>query len=95
MVDEMTTDPAVRWGDLATKRYLLVHWYQIDLGGVISFQHDTYLFAAEEDMTSSELVKDLLVNLSEATLSQRVDENFQKIEPLEQGGITYPKILLD
>ena len=45
MVDEMTTDPAVRWGDMTTKRYLLVHWYQINPGEVISFQHNTNLFA--------------------------------------------------
>ena len=39
-------------------------------------------------MTSIDWVKDLLVNSSEAALSQRVDEKFQQIEPLEQGGIT-------
>ena len=73
----------------------MVHWSQINLGGVISFQCDTNLFAAEEDMTSSDWVKNLLVNSSEAALSQRVDDNFQQLKPLEQGGITYLKFLLD
>ena len=60
----MTTDPAVRRGGVATKSYLLVYWSQINLGGVISFQCNTNLFAAEEDMNSSDWVKDLLVNSS-------------------------------
>ena len=77
MVDETTEDPTVKWGDVTTKRDLLVHWYQISLGEVIDFQHNTNLFAAEEDMTSIDWVKDLLVNSSEATLLQRVDERFQ------------------
>ena len=46
-------------------------------------------------MTSSDWVKDLLANSSEAALSQHVDEKFQQLEPLEKGGITYLKFLLD
>ena len=64
IVDETTTNPAVQWGDATTKRDLLVHWSQINLGGVIAFQCNTNLFAAEEDMNSSDWVKDLLVNSS-------------------------------
>ena len=95
MVNETTTDPVLMWGEVTTKRDLLVHWYQINLGGVIAFQRDTKLFAAEEDMTSSDWFKGLPVNLSEAALLQRVDEKFQQLKPLEQGGITYLKFLLD
>ena len=95
MVNNITTDPALRWGDVTTKRYLLVHWSQINLGEVISFQRDTHLFVAEEDMTSSEWVKDILVNSSEATLSQHVGDNFQQLKPIEQGDIIYIKFLLD
>ena len=39
-------------------------------------------------------MKDLLVNSSEATLSQSVDEKFRQLEPLDQGVITYLKFLL-
>ena len=46
-------------------------------------------------MTSSDWVKDLLVNSSEAALLQRMDEKFQQLEPIEQGGIMYLKFLLD
>ena len=73
----------------------MVHWSQINLGEVIVFQRDTNLFAAEEDTTSSDWVKDILANLSEAALSQRVVEKFQQLEPLEQGVITYLQFLLD
>ena len=47
MVGGTTTDPTVRWGDATTKRDMLVHWSQINLGEVISFQSDTNLFVAE------------------------------------------------
>ena len=32
MIDETTTNPTVQWGDVTTKRDLLVHWYQINMG---------------------------------------------------------------
>ena len=35
------------------------------------------------------------MNSVEAALSQRVDEKFQLIEPIKQGGITYLNFLLD
>ena len=46
-------------------------------------------------MTISDWVKDLMVNSSEAELKQRVDEKSEKLELLEQGGITYLKFMLD
>ena len=46
-------------------------------------------------MTSSDWVKDLMMNSSEAELKQRVDKKFKKLESLEQGGITYLKFMLD
>ena len=79
MVDEKKNDTAVQWRDATTTRDLLVHWSQINLGEVIAFQFNTHLFAAEEDMTSSDWVKDLLVNLSETALSQRVEKKFQHL----------------
>ena len=46
-------------------------------------------------MTSNDWVKDLLTNLSEAELKKQVDEKFDKIDPLNQGGITYLKFFLE
>ena len=46
-------------------------------------------------MASSDWMKDLLVNSSEATLTQLVDEKYQALDSLERGGVTYLKLLLD
>ena len=46
-------------------------------------------------MTSIDWVKDLMINSSEAELKQRVDEKFEKLKSLEQGGIFYLKFMLD
>ena len=53
----------------------------------MAYQWDTNQYALEEYMTSSDWVKDLMVNSSEAELKQRFDKNFKKLESLEQGGI--------
>ena len=39
-------------------------------------------------MTSINWDKYLMINSSEAELKQQVDENFEKLESLDQGGIT-------
>ena len=95
MVDSDTENPALWWGDETTKRDILVHWSQVYLTEVIAYQRDTNQYALEEDMTSSDWVKDLMVNSSEAELKQRVEEKFENLELLEQGGITYLKFMLD
>ena len=46
-------------------------------------------------MTSSDWVNDLMVNSNEAELKQPVDEKFEKLESLEQGGINYLNFMLD
>ena len=46
-------------------------------------------------MTSSDWVKALMVNSSEDELNQQVNEKFENLELLEQGGITYLKLMLD
>ena len=61
----------------------------------IAFQPNMNYFASEEDMTSSNWVKDILTNSSKAELNQRVDEKFYNLDPLRQGGITYLKFFLD
>ena len=95
MIDVATTNPSFWWGGETTKRDMLVHWSQINMAETIAFQHDTSSFASEQDMTSSDWVKDLLANSSEADLMQQVDEKFEKFDPLEQGGITYLNFLLE
>ena len=68
---------------------MLVHWSQINLAVTITFQCNTNSFALEEDMTSSDWVNNILTNSIKSELKQQVDEKFDKIDPLEQGGITH------
>ena len=95
MLDTITDDASLRWGDSTTSMEMLEHWYQITLDETKAFQRDTNLFASEEDMASSDWMKDLLVNSREASLTQRVDEKYQALDSLEQGGITYLNLILD
>ena len=46
-------------------------------------------------MTSSDWLKDLLMNSSEPELLERVTEKYEKLDSLAQGGITYLKYMLD
>ena len=46
-------------------------------------------------MTSSDWIKDFLMNSSEPELLERVTEKFEKLDYLAQGGITYLKYMLD
>ena len=95
MVDSDTENPELQWGDEITKRDILVHWLQVDLTEAIAYQRDTNQYVSEEDMTSSDWVKDLMVNSSEAELKQQVDKTFDKLESIEHDGITYLKFMLD
>ena len=45
MIDVATTDPSFWWGGDTTKRDMLIHWYQINLGKTIAIQRDTKSFA--------------------------------------------------
>ena len=95
MVDSDTENTAFRWGGETTKRDILVYWSQVDLTEVIAYQQETNQYASEEDTTSSDWVKHLMVNSSEAELKQQVNGKFEKLESLEQGGITYLKLMLE
>ena len=86
MIDMVPTNPPLRWGGETTKRDMLVHWYYINLAETIEFQSNKNSFASEEDMPSIDLVKDLFTKPREAELKQQVDDKFDKLDPLEQGG---------
>ena len=95
MVDSDTENPALWWGGETTKRDILVHWSQVDLTEAITNHRDTNQYASEEDMTSIDWVKDLMANSSEDELNQQVNEKFENLESLEQGGTTYLKFMLE
>ena len=54
MIDPITPDASLRWGDSTTSWDMLQHWSQITLDETKAFQRDTNLFVLEEDMASSE-----------------------------------------
>ena len=95
MIDNTTVDPGARWGGEETKRNLLDHWSQVSLVEVLTLQRDSNEYASGEDMVSSDWIKDLLTNSSADELNQRVDEKFEKLEPLEKDGISQLKVQLD
>ena len=72
MIDSLTTEPADRWGDETTKRDFLTHWSQVDVADIIAFHQDTNQYASDADTTSSNWLKDLLMNSSEPELLERV-----------------------
>ena len=74
MLDTITDDTSLMWGDSTTSMDMIHHWSQINLDETKDFQRNTNMFASEEGMASSDWMKDLLVNSSEAALTQRVDE---------------------
>ena len=95
MIDSLTTKPVDCWGDETTKRDILNHWSQVDVADIIAFQQDTNIYASDADMTSSDWLKDFLMNSSEPELLKMVIETFEKLDSLAQGGITYLKYMLD
>ena len=95
MIDSLTTEPEDRWGDETTKRGVLTNWSQVDDADIIAFHQDTNRYALHTDMTSSDWLKDLLMNSSEPELLESVTEKFEKLDSLAQGGIMYLKYMLD
>ena len=95
MVTSDTENPALRWADETTKRDILVHWSQVYLTEVIAYQRETNQYASGEYTTSSNWVKDQMMNSSKAELMQRFDKKSEKLELLKQGGITNLKFMLD
>ena len=79
MVDLDRENPALLWGDETTERDILFHWLQVDLTEAIKYHRNTYQYTLEEDMTSSDWVKDLMVNSSEAELKQRFDKSSRSL----------------
>lgn len=92
--DETTDDPGDRWGDESTKISLLQHWSKLTLDQVLKWQEDTNLYS-EDDMDSSDWLKQLLVNSSDDDLNKRVDEKYDELEETQKGGVVRLKLQLD
>ncbi len=72
------------------------HWSTFLFKHIHLFQKDTdETTGDDEDLKSATWVKELMVNSSDTALIQRIDEKFEKLDLIEQGGIVYMKIALD
>ena len=96
LVNPAGAEPWDRFGSDDTRLDLMKHWSSFTMEHICLFQKDTNNTAGnDEDLTSATWLKELMVNSSETSLTQKVDENFEKLGVMEQGGITYMKISLD
>ena len=86
-----------RWGNRAvTGVYLLSHWLKVLLPTISQFQSNSYEnFNDNEDIVSCEWTKEIFVNSSHNTLIKRVEDKYEALDGIEQGGIYYPKIYLN
>ena len=63
---------------------------------VAQFQRDSYKNCRDdEDIVSCEWTKELFVNSSDPAIIKRVEEKYEELNGLEQGGINYFNIDLD
>ena len=63
---------------------------------ISQFQRDSYEnFSDDEDIVSCEWTKDIFMNYSYPDLIKRVEDKYEAMDGLEQGGIAYLKIALD
>ena len=97
LVDEYSGAVEDRWGNRAAMRvYLLSHWSKVSLCMVAQSQRYSYKICIEyEDIVSCEWMKELFINSSDPALIKRVEEKYEALNGLYQGGMNYLKISLD
>ena len=90
LVDEYTSAVEGRWGNCtATGVYLLSHWSKVSLRVATQFQSDFYANCiGNEDIVSCERTKDPFINSSDPALIKLVDEKYEALDGINQGGIT-------
>ncbi len=75
---------------------LTKHLSKLLLEHMCAWQRDTFDWCTDEDnLTSTEWVKELLTNSCDFNLVKHIEEKFDQLFEYEQGGITYVKIALD
>ena len=63
---------------------------------VAQLQRDSYDNCSDnEDIVSCEWEKELFLNSSDPPLIKKVEDEYESLDRIEQGGITYLKISLD
>jgi hypothetical protein len=74
---------------------LTPHWGKLPLDHILKWQRDFNGYSSDVDHISSIWIKDLLTSLMDTELKRQVDEQYRVLDPYQQGGISYFKIVMD
>ena len=74
---------------------LTKHWNQVTMSHCYNWQRDVNDHAVDEDYESSIWIKELLEGCLDSELQKQVNDQFERLDGYERGGITYFKILVD
>ena len=74
----------------------MYHWSKVLLRVVSQFQRDSYEnCSADEDIISCEWTKEIFVKYSDPDVIKMVEDKYEELDGLKQGGMTYLNISLD
>ena len=85
------------WGNcVSTGVYMLSQWSKFSLRVVAHHQRNPYKNCNDdEDIDSCECTKELFVNSLDTAITKKVEEEYETLDGIEQGGITYLDFSLD
>ena len=97
LVDEYTGAVEDYWENRATTGvYLLHHWLMVSLRVVSHLQRNPYKNCNDDkEIVSCEWTKELFVISSDPALIKRLQEKYEALDGIQQGGIIYHKIVID
>ena len=72
------------------------HWLKVLLHVVSQFQRYSHENCSDnEDIVIYDWTKEIFIKYSDLTFIKKVEEKYEAMGGIEQGGITYPNISLD
>ena len=87
---------APQWGQKESCLTIFEFWTRFTLDDIKLYQVDLYKYADDyEYIVSCEWVMELMTNSFTPDLNKCIDETFNSLEEMDQGGITFVKIALD
>ena len=97
LVDEYAGAVEDRWVNrVTTGVYLLSHWSKVSVRVVAQPQINSYKnFNYDEDIVSFEWTKDIFMNSLDTAIIKMVEDKYEALDGIEQGGITYLDFYLD
>ena len=97
LVDEYAGEVEDRWGNhVTTGVYLLSHWSKVSLHVVAHPQRNSYNNCNDDEyIVSCEWKKEIFLNSLDTAIIKRVEDKYEDLDEIEQGGITYLDFYLD